>query len=802
MYKKIISCVLALTMSVGAVSLPASADTSSAKSKSVTDYTYTVMPILSPFNEYFFVKTDNPDPTSFRFADKSSVYDEDSIISLDWDDWNDEVYLYADINYENEQTGRVNGGYIFKSFDTDGGEIVLQSKEEGYYDWDVTWSDTNVKLKLPALKDDADYLIDTYANGSGFFDNMDAVQSGFSSVCLYSGSNVRGELYKSGSYWGLSTSPHKDQLFYIQSPYTRKDNKQLFASSIYPYRYDSLGFPGMMGMISTRLDSSSSYKWNSNSHYLIDVTYNGETRSYGGQGEGKGQGISEDKIKQYFTFGPDGTNITLENVRQLLDDYSAIEMEDDVPRENALTWESVYDKAGSGAWVRQMLGYSYIYQNGGGTHFSADSAGNNGAEIYWGGDLGYASDAWVDGRYVDSWEKWVKGEKFEDHPTSNILLSNVVIPQITYDVDYRYNYSTGKYEREYSNFQITEKTKTAVFYYSQDDDFWIVSYDAFDDNCARYDQLAEFVEKGLIDEKYLDMVTLTSAEVKALNVDRNTDIVPDDYYIYDGTAEPGTSIKDHKHNYTSEITKQPTCTSEGTETLKCTVCGHTETKAIAKTAHSYTNKVVAPTCTEKGYTLHTCSKCGDSYKDTYVDAKGHKFGSWTVTKPATATAQGVETRKCSVCGKTETRNIPALGGGTISGTAEMSMSVKITRTNDSKVIYSADISKGKFTVPTLEKGTYNVTFFVKNSHYVERTYTVTLNKNVTIDPELHLLGDVNGDGKLSTADAGKVNADVRKTKLLTDSYDKKVADVNGDGKLSTADVGKINAHVRNTKKLW
>lgn len=772
MYKKIISCVLALTMSIGAVPLSASADTSSAKSKSVTDYTYTVTPILSPFNEYFFVKTDNPDPTSFRFADKSSIYykssiyEENSIISLDCD-WDDEVYLYADINYENEQTGRVNGGYIFKSGDTDGGEIVLQSKEGGYYDgdwsWvDYTWSDTNVKLKLPALKDDADYLIDTYANGSGFFDNMDAVEEGFSSVCLYSGSYIRGELYKSGSYWGLSTSPHKDQIFYILSPYDRKGDKLLFASAIYPYRYDSLGFPGMMGTISQRLDNSSSYKWNSNSHAHIDVTYNGETRSYGGQGEGEGQGISEDKIKQYFTFGSNGTKITLENARQLLNDYSAIEMEDDVPREDALTWKSIYDKIGSGTWVRQNRGYTYLYQDGDGTHFFNDDWGvGNG--IYWGGDVGYASDTWVDGRYVSAWEHWAKGEKFEDHPTSDIILKDVTMPQITYDRIYQYNNSTGKYEYEYT-FSITEKQKNVLFYYSEADNIWKADRMAYDDDCLYSWEIADFVEQGLIDEKYLDMVTLTSAEVKALNVDRNTDIVPDDYYIYDGTAEPGTSIKNHKHNYTGETTKQPTCTSEGMETLKCTVCGHTETKTLPKTAH--------------------------------------KFTSWSVTKPATATAQGVETRKCTACGKTETRKIPALGGGTISGTAKMSMSVKITRTNDSKVIYSADISKGKFTVPTLEKYTYNVTFFVKNSHYVERTYTVTLNKNVTIDPELHLLGDVNGDGKLSTADAGKVNADVRQTKPFTDSYDKKVADVNGDGKLTTADVGKINAHVRNTKKLW
>ncbi len=48
------------------------------------------------------------------------------------------------------------------------------------------------------------------------------------------------------------------------------------------------------------------------------------------------------------------------------------------------------------------------------------------------------------------------------------------------------------------------------------------------------------VEKGVVDEKYLDMVNLTLDEVKLLKVDKNTNIVPLRGYIYDGTAEPGT----------------------------------------------------------------------------------------------------------------------------------------------------------------------------------------------------------------------------------------------------------------------
>ena len=264
-----------------------------------------------------------------------------------------------------------------------------------------------------------------------------------------------------------------------------------------------------------------------------------------------------------------------------------------------------------------------------------------------------------------------------------------------------------------------------------------------------------------------------------------------------------TTIPAKGHKFGSwTTTKSATCTTDGTQTRKCSVCGKAETKTIAKTGHSYTTKAVAPTCTEKGYTLHTCSKCGDSYKDTYVNATGHKFGSWTVTKPATATAQGVETRKCSVCGKTETRNIPALGSGTVSGTAKMAMSVKIICADDGKEVYSGNIPAGKYTLPDVDKGNYKVTFYVKNSSYVERTYSLSVSGNVTLNPELHLLGDVNGDGKISTADVGRLNAHIRKTKLITDEYDKKVADVNKDGKLTTADTGKINSHAREVTKLW
>ena len=113
------------------------------------------------------------------------------------------------------------------------------------------------------------------------------------------------------------------------------------------------------------------------------------------------------------------------------------------------------------------------------------------------------------------------------------------------------------------------------------------------------------------------------------------------------------------HTYGSAvITKQPTCTSEGTKTKTCTQCGATVTETIAKLSHSYTATVVAPTCTTDGYTLHKCSVCGTSYKDSTTKATGHSYGNSVVTKQPTCTAEGTKTKTCTKCNATVTETIP------------------------------------------------------------------------------------------------------------------------------------------------
>ena len=113
------------------------------------------------------------------------------------------------------------------------------------------------------------------------------------------------------------------------------------------------------------------------------------------------------------------------------------------------------------------------------------------------------------------------------------------------------------------------------------------------------------------------------------------------------------------HTYGSTVvTKQPTCTAEGTAIKTCTKCNATVTETIPKTSHKYADTVVAPTCTTDGYTLHKCSVCGTSYKDSTTKATGHSYGNSVVTKQSTCTSEGTAIKTCTKCNATVTETIP------------------------------------------------------------------------------------------------------------------------------------------------
>ena len=569
--RKAIAAAVSLCLAAGTVCLPLTVSAADPACREIDplQYTYEIYPLLAPFNEYFFVRTDNPHPESFRFSDKDSPYSETSVIY-------NEDKLYADVEYENPEMYRVNGGYLFKSFTTNGGEVTLQIQQDitraefnteiygtpdpettgyspyhgmpvGSYDqhyensWAYSivgyykWVDSDLTFTLPPLVDDCDYLIQTYGTEADFFSNMSAVQSGFSSVCLYSGSYIRGEVYRSGDRdWHLTPGFHVDQSFYIYSPFDRRDNQSLFASAIYPYRYDSLGFPGMMGQVSKRLSDESTYEWSSTSHANINVTYQGETKTYGGQGNGEGQGLTADKLTHTFTFGDRDESLTLQDARALLDAYAAVEMEDDIPREDELTWAKIYDVVGDGAWVDMGGYYTYLYQKDDRASFSSDEWGV-GNQIYWGGSLGYCRDTWVDGRYIN--KTFVKGATLEEHPESAVMLTQVTVPEIT-DYERKWDSASGSYV--YSSAQLGETVQKNVLYrYDAEAQVWKanVTWGGYDYNFATFQTLAD---QGVIAQNDLDPLILTREEVEALIAAGNSAADPDSGFIFDGYSPQGT----------------------------------------------------------------------------------------------------------------------------------------------------------------------------------------------------------------------------------------------------------------------
>ena len=161
--------------------------------------------------------------------------------------------------------------------------------------------------------------------------------------------------------------------------------------------------------------------------------------------------------------------------------------------------------------------------------------------------------------------------------------------------------------------------------------------------------------------------TVTETIPKTSHKYADTVVVPTcaaDGYTLHKCSVCGTSYKDSTtkatgHSYgNSVVTKQPTCTSEGTKTKTCTKCNATVTETIPKTSHKYADTVVAPTCTTDGYTLHKCSVCGTSYKDSTTKATGHSYGNSVVTKQPTCTSEGTAIKTCTKCNATVTETIP------------------------------------------------------------------------------------------------------------------------------------------------
>ena len=123
------------------------------------------------------------------------------------------------------------------------------------------------------------------------------------------------------------------------------------------------------------------------------------------------------------------------------------------------------------------------------------------------------------------------------------------------------------------------------------------------------------------------------------------------------------------HDYVHHDAKAATCTEKGWETYDtCSCCDYTtykETPAAGHTAGAAVREnEVAATCISDGsydeVIYCTVCKAEISRESKTTPAAGHSFGAWTVVKEATCTAEGHETRVCSVCSAKEDKDIGKL----------------------------------------------------------------------------------------------------------------------------------------------
>lgn len=154
--------------------------------------------------------------------------------------------------------------------------------------------------------------------------------------------------------------------------------------------------------------------------------------------------------------------------------------------------------------------------------------------------------------------------------------------------------------------------------------------------------------------------------------------------------------------------------------------------------------------------------------------------------------------------------------GSVSGTVKSynsgtdKVTVQLIQQGYSEASYETIVSAGtkegnqytaSYSISGIASGTYTMRVLKKN--HVTREYTVTVSGDAkTQNAQIHLLGDVNGDGRVNAMDYTRLLKHVNETQPLTDAYALKCSNVNGDNRVNAMDYTRLLKHVNETQPLW
>ena len=474
--------------------------------KKAKEYTYEIIPMLENTNLYFYVKTEDPDVSDMYFVDEDSAYAVRDYVKVKI---GQDTTNYADVKYENIETKRVMGGYIFYGAitldETDGGEWVIYCEDsEG-----KKMHNTGVTVQCPPVVSEAQWALNKVTNDSMKpHEKLRAVQTYLNENSSYPKTVIdTTRVNEDKPYPFFSPLSWPEYEGYIFPEYGRMyegTGMGLLSTSMNPFDLSSAGTPGFMRKVARIVDPDCIVENHETYHELIKVTIDGKTETYGGSGYGKADAIYKDCVDIVFLF--DGSesdfakNVTVEKLYQQYLKYDA----DSLIIQNtykAWLYDGYDEKVAQYGWTRMGYGKTNDIL----TYYECPKLCPKGRWF----------DVWVEGRYIGTWMEGLKlGERYEDHPTSDIILEDITYinaagDKVTTDVIYVYN---EEYKQWYGE----------------------MAYECADYSPGRWTSYT-FELEDLPEE-----LVLTQAEVDAMVLDYNTNTYPEKYLIYDGTAKPGT----------------------------------------------------------------------------------------------------------------------------------------------------------------------------------------------------------------------------------------------------------------------
>ena len=115
----------------------------------------------------------------------------------------------------------------------------------------------------------------------------------------------------------------------------------------------------------------------------------------------------------------------------------------------------------------------------------------------------------------------------------------------------------------------------------------------------------------------------------------------------------------HMHQHVlgdSEILKNASCTEDGEEVRRCSICGfEIENAPIPALGHTPSNEwsiVKAASCSEKGEEVRYCTVCNEVVERRAIDKLEHTPSeTWQIMDEPTCNKPGLRQNKCTVCGE-------------------------------------------------------------------------------------------------------------------------------------------------------